>query len=123
MAIEKLNIKKGQIVVDLGCGTGLNFPYIQKKKIGKEGKVIGIDNSKNMLDVCKKKIRKNKWENVVVVKENFENYEIPSNVDAVISTYALGLSRTSDKTIQKTHHRLKHDGRFVVLDLKMRDSP
>ena len=52
-AVEHLNLNKGDLVVDLGCGTGLCFPLLMEK-IGPNGKLIGVDISTEMLYVsCK----------------------------------------------------------------------
>ena len=52
-AIELLKLKRGDSVVELGCGTRLNFPYIIEQ-IGAEGKLIGVDLSPKMLAYAQK---------------------------------------------------------------------
>jgi ubiquinone/menaquinone biosynthesis C-methylase UbiE len=47
-AVEALCLQKGNTVVDLGCGTGLNFTLLQEQ-IGPEGKIIGVDLTDAML--------------------------------------------------------------------------
>jgi len=42
MAIDSLELSKGDIVVELGCGTGLNFAQVLDS-IGDSGKLIGVD--------------------------------------------------------------------------------
>ncbi len=49
LAIGKLNLKPGDRVVELGCGTGINFPFIMEK-IGSTGRLTGIDFSSAMLE-------------------------------------------------------------------------
>ena len=48
-AINKLNLNQGYKVLDIACGTGSNFKYIEKL-IGKKGKIIAIDYTKEMLE-------------------------------------------------------------------------
>ncbi len=48
-AVSALKLKRGDIVVDVGCGTGSNFPLIEEI-IGAEGKIIAVDLSQEMLD-------------------------------------------------------------------------
>lgn len=57
--IKKSNLKQGDIVLDLCCGTGLGFPLLLEK-IGKHGMLLGIDISPDMLQQSKKKIFKKK---------------------------------------------------------------
>ena len=47
-AVELLRLKRGDCVVDLGCGTGLNFDFLTER-IGPEGRLIGVDISPEML--------------------------------------------------------------------------
>ena len=57
--LEKLELKKGDCVLLVACGTGISFePILQR--IGKEGRIVGIDNSVRMLEIAKEKIKKNK---------------------------------------------------------------
>ena len=49
LTIEFLDLKRGDTVVELGCGTGLNFPLLQQR-IGDEGKIIGVDITDKMLE-------------------------------------------------------------------------
>ena len=116
-AISVLNLKEGQTVIDLGCGTGLNFPHINKL-VGNSGQIIGVDISNSMLVMAKKRIEKNNWKNVSLFLDDMADYKIPQEVDAIISTYSLGLSKSFDKIIQNAYHALKPGGRLVVLGLK-----
>lgn len=115
-AISELNLNEGHVVVDLGCGTGLNFPYFEKL-VGHSGRIIGVDISNSMLAMAKKRIKKNNWKNISLFLDDMANYKIP-RADAIISTYSLGLSKSYDKVIQEAYHALKPDGKFVVLDFK-----
>ncbi len=52
LAIKKLSLQPGSFVIELGCGTGLNFPLLMEQ-IGPEGRVIGVDLTPEMLDVAR----------------------------------------------------------------------
>ena len=55
-AVELLQLKQGDFVLDIGCGTGLNFgPLIQR--IGPKGRIIGVDLSSKMLACAKERIK------------------------------------------------------------------
>jgi ubiquinone/menaquinone biosynthesis C-methylase UbiE len=49
-AIEKLDLQPGNVVFDVGCGTGLSFAMIEQR-IGPNGRVVGIELSPNMLQL------------------------------------------------------------------------
>jgi demethylmenaquinone methyltransferase/2-methoxy-6-polyprenyl-1,4-benzoquinol methylase len=68
-AIEALGLHPGDTVIELGCGTGLNFPYL-KEKIGDVGKLIGIDLTAEMLEMAKHKALRHGWSNVELVQED-----------------------------------------------------
>jgi ubiquinone/menaquinone biosynthesis C-methylase UbiE len=65
-AIQMLDLTRGDMVVDIGCGTGLNFPLLQEV-IGSEGKIIGVDLSDAMLDKARRRALENDWKNVELV--------------------------------------------------------
>ena len=56
-AIQNLQLVEGDTVVDLGCGTGLNFSLLQEK-LGPEGKIIGVDLSSEMLQKANNRVSK-----------------------------------------------------------------
>ena len=116
-AIAELNLKPGDTVVDLACGTGLNFPYLQKA-VGKEGRIIGVDISDAMLLEAGKKIKENGWSNMELVNCDVAEYKFPKDIDCIISTYAITLVPQYDDVIRKGAAALKMKGRFVILDFK-----
>ncbi len=63
-AISRLNLKPGDTVVDIGCGTGLNFPFLYQA-VTSRGKIIGVDLSEEMLAQAKQTIEKNQWSNAL----------------------------------------------------------
>src|SRR5262245_58037106 len=61
--IEQIDIRPGDRVLEVGCGTGKNFAAIQRRLSG-SGEIIGIDSSTPMLEKAAQRIRKNRWKNV-----------------------------------------------------------
>jgi ubiquinone/menaquinone biosynthesis C-methylase UbiE len=55
--VERLGLRRGARVLEVGVGSGANLPFIFKR-IGKGGKIFGIDISKGMLDKCRKNLKK-----------------------------------------------------------------
>ncbi len=80
-------IKKGITVVDLACGTGVTTREILKKT-GSFGKVLGVDSSKEMLNIAKKKIKR---KNVFFVHSSAEEIDraIKEKVDLVLCKFSL----------------------------------
>jgi demethylmenaquinone methyltransferase/2-methoxy-6-polyprenyl-1,4-benzoquinol methylase len=100
MTVKALELSKGDFVVELGCGTGLNFALILDA-IGSEGKLIGVDITDKMLDQCRIRIKENGWNNVELVQSDFADYDFPNELDGIFTTGALQYSPQYDKIIEK----------------------
>ena len=117
-SVKVLNLSLGDVVVEIGCGTGLNFPLLQNI-VGPKGRIIGVDLTDEMLKQARRRVEKNGWSNVELVKSDAALYQFPSEIDGVISTFALTLSPEFDKVIKNGCKALRIGKRWVVLDLKM----
>jgi class 3 adenylate cyclase/YHS domain-containing protein len=87
IAIERMTLHPGEVVLDLGCGTGLSFELLEKA-IGPGGRIIGFDVSPDMLARAREKVTAHGWTNVTLVEANVEEARLePQSVDAVLSFY------------------------------------
>lgn len=120
MAAQALNLKQGDTVVEIACGTGLNFKYL-RKKVGPEGKIIGVDLTPEMLSKAEERINRNGWSNITLVQSDAATYPFPGRVDGIISTFALTLVPEYDKVIQRGAAALSPGSRFVIVDFKKSD--
>jgi len=118
MTVNALELSKGDTVVELGCGTGLNFPLILEK-IGPEGKLIGVDLTDKMLDQTRKRVTENGWKNIELVQSDFTEYQFPDGLDGIFATGALQYSLQYDQIIKRGYDALKSGKNFVVFDFKM----
>lgn len=116
-AVNYLGLKEGDVVIDLGCGTGLCFPLLIEK-IGTNGKVIGVDISSEMLSVAEDKVKSAGWDNVVLINSDIENFEFPAEVNAVISTGVFGYLRQREIVLKKINKSLLNNGKVVIVDGK-----
>jgi SAM-dependent methyltransferase len=82
-AVEKMSLKHGDVVLDVACGTGINFRHLEEC-IGPDGTVIGIDLSPEMLQHAERRVRANGWRNVLLIQAPAQEAEIPSGVNAVL---------------------------------------
>lgn len=117
MAIDALRLKRGATVVEIGCGTGLNFSLLEKA-IGPEGRIIGVDLTDSMLRKARGRVERQGWPNVELIEVDAGEYRFPENVDGIISTLALTLIPSYDNIIKNGAEALIEGGRFVVLDIK-----
>ncbi|MBL1215210.1 MAG: class I SAM-dependent methyltransferase [Ignavibacteriae bacterium] len=120
-AVKKLNIKEGDTVVEIGCGTGLNFSLIQNI-IGENGKIIGVDITEEMLNSAEQKINENNWKNVELINADASEFVPSENVDGIITSFAVSLSPNLETILQKYFDILKPNSTFVILDLKLPDN-
>lgn len=116
-AVAALGLQPGDQVVELGCGTGLNFAYVQQR-IGPEGRIIGVDLTDAMLAVAKDRIARERWYNVELVQADVAEWRVPDGVSAVFSVLALTLLPEYDAVIKRVSHALKPGGRLAILDMK-----
>ncbi|MGZ4251618.1 MAG: methyltransferase domain-containing protein, partial [Solirubrobacteraceae bacterium] len=87
-AVQALGLRPGDSVIDIACGTGLNFPLIEEV-IGPAGKIVGVDLTDAMLARAQERIETNGWTNISLVLDDAADFDFPSQVDAIVSTYAL----------------------------------
>ena len=120
IGVKVLNLKKGDTVVEIGCGTGLNFSLL-RKQIGPKGNIIGVDLTPEMLEEADKRIKRHGWQNVTLVQSDAAVYRFPNRLDGIISTFALTLVPEYDMIIQKGAAALLPDARFVIVDFKKPD--
>lgn len=116
-AVAALGLKTGDTVVEIGCGTGLNFSYL-RAAVGEEGKVIGVDLTDAMLTQAEQRIAREGWANVMLVQRDAACYGFPREVRGVLSTFALTLVPEYERVIARAADALSKDGRMVVLDLR-----
>lgn len=117
LAIKKLSLQRGHFVLELGCGTGLNFPFIMKE-IGPEGKLVGVDLTQGMLDVARKRVERYGWKNVELIQSDIAAYNFPDKVNCVLATGLFGYIPEYDRIIKMISRSLVPPGRLVILDGK-----
>jgi len=120
-AVEALDLRPGDTVVDIACGTGLNFPLIEDA-IGPDGRIVGVDLTDAMLSRARRRTEENGWRNVCLVHADAIDFEFPRAVDAILCTYALSQVPESAEVIAHGAAALAEGGRLVVLDLKVPDN-
>jgi len=120
-AVQALGLRAGDTVIDLACGTGDNFPLIEKA-IGPDGRIVGVDMTDAMLACAQDRIEKNGWSNISLVESDAAAFDFPAEVNAILSTYALTQVPECAKVIANGAAVLSAGGRWVVLDLKIPDN-
>jgi trans-aconitate methyltransferase len=81
--VEALPLRRGQVVLDVGCGTGLCCGLL-REKVGARGAVVGIEESPEMAAVAREHIASEGWRNVTVVQSSAEDAQIAQTADAAL---------------------------------------
>ena len=113
-AIDSLNLTKNSRVIDVGCGTGLNFKFIENH-LDDGGRLVGVDLSPKMLQVAERRAARHNWKNIHLVNVNASGYEPEGSFDAAISTFALEVMPGYQNAINRIFNLLKARGRFAVM--------
>jgi demethylmenaquinone methyltransferase/2-methoxy-6-polyprenyl-1,4-benzoquinol methylase len=117
-AVRALGLRAGDTVIDMACGTGLNFPLLQQV-VGPGGRIVGVDLTDAMLARAQDRIRANGWSNVSLVQADAVSFDFPAGVDAILSTYAMTQVPECAEVIAHGTAALSAGGRWAVLDLKV----
>ena len=120
-AIQALGLRPHDSVVDIACGTGLNFPLIEEV-IGPGGRILGVDLTDAMLAQAEDRIAANGWSNISLVQADAADFSFPTEVDAILCTYALSQVPECGEVIAHGAAALAEGGRWAVLDLKVPDN-
>ncbi len=110
-------LKPGEIVVDLGCGGGLDA-FLAAQRVGPTGRVIGVDLTPEMIDRAKAGAREGNYQNVEFRLGEIENLPLPdASVDVVISNCVINHAPDKRAVFREALRVLKSGGRIHAADL------
>ncbi|MBP2327167.1 ubiquinone/menaquinone biosynthesis C-methylase UbiE/2-polyprenyl-6-methoxyphenol hydroxylase-like FAD-dependent oxidoreductase [Kibdelosporangium banguiense] len=120
LALDQLKLRPGDTVIDAGCGTGHNLPYLSKA-VGPSGKVIGIDLTDSMLHLAEDRIREHDLTNVTLHQADLTTFQFPQKVNGIVACFSLTLIEGYATIVKNGYDALVPGGRWVALDYRLPD--
>lgn len=110
-------IRKGDVVLDLGSGAGIDA-ILAAQKVGEKGKVIGVDMTEEMIEKAKENAKKQNIKNVEFLLGEIENLPLKDNsVDTIITNCVINLTPDKAKTFSEAYRVLKKGGSIYLSDI------
>jgi S-adenosylmethionine-diacylgycerolhomoserine-N-methlytransferase len=129
LGVRDLALSVGAQVLDVGCGTGLNFALLQEA-IGPSGTVVGIDRSPHMLARARRTAERHAWDNVILIEADATSLRVDdvartiaarggrASSDAAIASYSLSLMTPWAEAWARMLQLVRPEGALSVVDLQ-----
>lgn len=114
--VAALELRGGERVLDVGCGTGLNFAALTER-VGPRGSIVGIDLTSEMLDRARERLAREGWGNVELIGGDAASLPFhDESFSAVCSALALSVIPDWSRALAEAWRVLEPGGRLAVLD-------
>lgn len=120
-AVKRLELKHGDTVLEIGCGTGRNLRLLHDA-VGVEGVVIGIDASDGMLTQARQLVSRHDWKNVRLIHQDAARFVLEDEVDAAFFSLSYSVLPDREPVLLKAWEAVRHGGRLVIMDAGLPDS-
>jgi ubiquinone/menaquinone biosynthesis C-methylase UbiE len=116
LAISRLALRPGDVVFDVGCGTGLSLSLL-RQGVGPKGRIVGIEQSPEMVEQARRRVTRARWARVTLMCSPVETADIRVKADAALFHFTHDILRRPEAIANVISH-LKPGGRVVASGLK-----
>jgi phosphatidylethanolamine/phosphatidyl-N-methylethanolamine N-methyltransferase len=114
-AVKRLDLKPGETVLEVGCGTGRNLALL-REAVGTDGVVIGVDASGGMLAQARQLVGRHGWKNVRLILQDAAGLDLEDQVDAVFFSLSYSVLPDRETVLLKAWEAVRPGGRLVIMD-------
>lgn len=115
-AVDHLQLTSDASVLEVGCGTGLNFRFVLDRLDGQRGHLTGLDFSADMLVQARNRVASRGWSNVDLVEGDASTMSLGRQFDGILFAYSLTMIPDWGAALERAREHLRPGGRLVVLD-------
>jgi ubiquinone/menaquinone biosynthesis C-methylase UbiE len=116
--VDRLSLRPGDRVLEVGCGTGRNFPHLHNA-VGPSGAIYGVDLSNGMLREARALRARHGWHNVSLAQGDSVNFNAPELLDGVLFSLSLNTMPHHMDVLRQAWKQLRPGGRLVIMDAKL----
>jgi ubiquinone/menaquinone biosynthesis C-methylase UbiE len=117
-AVARLDLRPGDNVLDVGCGTGRSLRYL-RQAVGPTGRVYGVDISRGMLRQARKGRAANRWDNVELSECDAAEFTAPTPLNGVLFSLSYNTMPHHRAVLRNAWDQLLPGGRLVIMDAKV----
>jgi ubiquinone/menaquinone biosynthesis C-methylase UbiE len=117
-AAARLALRPGDRVLEIGCGTGRNFPFLQDA-VGPAGKIYGVDLSTGMLRRARELCRRRQWANIDLRQCDAADYVPPEPLDSILFGLSYNTMPHHRMVLRHAWKLLRPGGHIVIMDGKL----
>ena len=117
-AVKRLQLKPGDKVLEVGCGTGRNLRWLVEA-VGPTGEVFGVDCCEGMLTKARELSERHHWHNVRLWQQDAAEMLLPSPVDGVLFSLSYTVIPEPVAALTKAWEYLRPERHIVIMDGKL----
>jgi ubiquinone/menaquinone biosynthesis C-methylase UbiE len=117
-AVDRIALEPGDRVLEVGCGTGRNLPFL-RERVGPGGQVYGVDLSSKMLAQANDLCARRGWSNVSLSQGDAVEYKAPVPLDGVLFSLSYNTMPHHLAVLDHVLTQLRPGGRIVIMDAKL----